>query len=109
MHRNVRFGSEADICGATSHVRFAPNSDRESGFPQTVMSALPPKAHMPCDERDVRFVPNADLGNLPYTSRALDKVARKTVLISILTAGRPAMQKGSSEGDRSWPMPSRIR
>jgi hypothetical protein len=27
---NVRFGSKADICGATSHVRFAPNSDRKS-------------------------------------------------------------------------------
>jgi hypothetical protein len=24
----------------TSHVRFTPNSDRESGFPATVMSAL---------------------------------------------------------------------
>ena len=73
-------------------------------LPVRAMSALPPKAHMPCDERDIRFLPNADLGNLP-----LDKVARKTVLISILMAGRPAMQKGSSEGDRSWPMPSRIR
>jgi hypothetical protein len=30
------------MCGATSHVRFTPDSDRESGFPQTVMSALPP-------------------------------------------------------------------
>ena len=40
---HVRFGSQADMCGATSHVRFTPNSDRESGFPQTVMSALPPK------------------------------------------------------------------
>ena len=28
---NVRFGSEADICGAKAHVRFTPNSDRESG------------------------------------------------------------------------------
>jgi hypothetical protein len=37
----VRFGSLADICSAKGHVRFAPNSDRESGFPQTVMSALP--------------------------------------------------------------------
>jgi hypothetical protein len=27
---NVRFGSKADICAATSHVRFTPNSDRES-------------------------------------------------------------------------------
>jgi hypothetical protein len=43
---NVRFGSKADICGALIHVRFAPNSDRESGFPQTVMSALPLKADM---------------------------------------------------------------
>jgi len=34
------------MCGATAHVRFTPNSDRESGFPQTVMSALPPKADM---------------------------------------------------------------
>jgi hypothetical protein len=34
------------------------------------MSALPPKAHMPCDERDIRFVPNADLGNLPYIEGA---------------------------------------
>jgi hypothetical protein len=41
---DVRFGSKADICGAQSHVRFAPNSDRKSGFPHKVMSALPPKA-----------------------------------------------------------------
>jgi len=31
MGANVRFGSLADICGAPSHVRFAPNSDRKSG------------------------------------------------------------------------------
>jgi hypothetical protein len=28
---DVRFGSKADICGATSDVRLTPNSDRESG------------------------------------------------------------------------------
>ena len=28
---NVRFGSKADIRAAISHVRFTPNSDRESG------------------------------------------------------------------------------
>src|SRR5262245_60009037 len=28
---NVRFGSKADICAATGHVRFASNSDRKSG------------------------------------------------------------------------------
>jgi hypothetical protein len=27
---DVRFGSEAAICAATSHVRFTPNSDRKS-------------------------------------------------------------------------------
>src|SRR5215831_11245941 len=27
---DVRFGSEADMCGATRHVCFTPNSDRES-------------------------------------------------------------------------------
>jgi hypothetical protein len=30
---DVRFGSKADICAAKSDVCFAPNSDRESGFP----------------------------------------------------------------------------
>src|SRR5262245_50631793 len=44
--RDVRFGSQADICGAKCDVRFTPNSDRESGLPQTVMPALPPKADM---------------------------------------------------------------
>src|SRR5262245_645119 len=35
---HVRFGSLADICSAKRHVRFTPNSDRESGLPQTIMS-----------------------------------------------------------------------
>src|SRR5262245_22055606 len=43
---DVRFGSKADICTAPAHVRFTPNSDRESRHPQPVMSALPPKADM---------------------------------------------------------------
>jgi hypothetical protein len=47
----VRFGSKADICAAKTHVRFTPNSDLKSEFPQTVMSAL----------RDVRFGPEADM------------------------------------------------
>jgi hypothetical protein len=28
---DVRFGSKADMCNAPTHVRFTPNSDRESG------------------------------------------------------------------------------
>src|SRR4029078_12722872 len=39
-----RFGSEADICNAKRHVRFTPDSDRESGHVPLVMSALSPKA-----------------------------------------------------------------
>jgi len=52
--RNVRFGSKADICSAQAHVRFTPNSDRESEFPHKVMSALLPKADMCSAITDVR-------------------------------------------------------
>ena len=45
---NVRFGSKADMCTAKAHVRFTPNSDRESEFPKRSMSALPLEADM-CD------------------------------------------------------------
>jgi hypothetical protein len=41
------------MCAAKRHVRFTPNSDRKSEFPQTVMSALPPKADMCGATRDV--------------------------------------------------------
>ena len=58
---NVRFGSGADICSAPTHVRFTPNSDRESGLTQTVMSALPPKADMCGATRRVCFGPEADI------------------------------------------------
>jgi len=34
---DVRFGSEADICVATSHVRSTPNSDHESEFRQNAI------------------------------------------------------------------------
>ena len=57
---HVRFGSKADICSAKGHVRFTPNSDRESGFPQTAMSALSPIADMCGATRDVRFGPIAN-------------------------------------------------
>jgi hypothetical protein len=53
MHPIVRFGSEPDICSAQAYVRFTPDSDRESGHPQKVMSALPPKADMSGATSDV--------------------------------------------------------
>jgi hypothetical protein len=37
-------------CSASRHVCSTPESDRESGLPQTGMSALPPKADM-CSAR----------------------------------------------------------
>jgi hypothetical protein len=45
--RDVRFGSKADICSATGHVRFTSNSDRKSGLSQKVGSAFPSKAGIP--------------------------------------------------------------
>jgi hypothetical protein len=61
---NVRFGSQADICSAKGHVRFTPDSDRESGHvPQMVMSALPPKADMCSANRHVCSGPKADIGS----------------------------------------------
>ena len=48
---DVRFGSQADMCAATSDVRFTSDSDHESGHVPMVMSALPLKADM-CSARD---------------------------------------------------------
>ena len=58
---DVRFGSKAGISGAQAHVRFTPNSDRESRLPQPVMSALPPKADMCGALAHVCFGPKADI------------------------------------------------
>src|SRR5262245_52092950 len=58
----VCFGSEADSCSAATHVRFTPNSDRESRHPQTAMSALPPIADMCGANSNVCFGPRAPSG-----------------------------------------------
>jgi hypothetical protein len=44
------------------HVRFTPNSDRESEFPHKVMSALPPKADMCGTQALLCFGPEAAIG-----------------------------------------------
>jgi len=54
---DVRFGSKADICAATSDVRFTPDSDRKSRHAAMVMSALHPKADMCGANRHVCFGP----------------------------------------------------
>src|SRR5262252_1782874 len=62
---NVRFGSKADMCAATSDVCFTPDSDHESGHVPMVMSALPPKADMCSAARDVRYGRIADIQRSP--------------------------------------------
>ena len=59
---DVRFGSKGDICAAKSDVRFTSNTDRESGFPPEVTSALRPIADRCSTTRDVRYGPIADMG-----------------------------------------------
>ena len=46
---DVRFGSQADISTAQRHVRFSPNSDRESEFAQKGHVRFTPKSrHVQC-------------------------------------------------------------
>src|SRR5262249_61712868 len=49
------------MCSAPTHVRFTPNSDRESRHPQPVMSASPPKADMCGAIAYVCYGPIADI------------------------------------------------
>ena len=82
---NVRFGSLADICSAKEHVRFTPNSDRKSGFPHKVMSALPPKADTCSALAYVCLGPKADIDSVhSITSSA--RIAGKAWLPNIATA-----------------------
>src|SRR5262249_18877505 len=49
---DVRFGSKADICGAKSHVRFPPDSDRESGpLTNGHVCFTPESGHVRCTGR----------------------------------------------------------
>jgi hypothetical protein len=55
--RMSALGQKQNICSAKGHVRFTPNSDRKSGFPQRAMSALPLKADMCSAPAHVCFGP----------------------------------------------------
>jgi hypothetical protein len=57
-------GHKQTIFSAPTHVRFTPDSDRESGPPHNAMSALPPKADMCSANRHVCFGPKADIALL---------------------------------------------
>ena len=67
------------MCAAKSHVRFTPDSDRESEFSRTVMSALPPKADM-CG-LDENLSRSHQLGSMPLLlmSSATSGVRRKAI------------------------------
>src|SRR5262245_3604488 len=67
------------LCPDAADVRFTPNSDRKSGLPQTVMSALPPKADMCTARAHVRFGPKADILAYSITSPARASTAGGTV------------------------------
>jgi len=64
---DVRYGSGGDICAAKPHVRFSLHNDRESGFPEKVMSALFPEADLCGAPTHFRFGPIADIANYLFS------------------------------------------
>ena len=112
-HLNVRFVSEGDICSAKRHVRFTPNSDRESGFSQEAMSALPPTADMCSAQADVCLVPKADISNFySITSSACASSAGGTAMPSALAVLRLITSSylvGACTGRSAGFSPLRIR
>ena len=68
------------MCSAKPHVRFTPESDRESGFSQTVKSALPPIADMCGATAHACFGPKADIRSARPYVRALHVHAARTLI-----------------------------
>jgi len=84
---NVSFGSKADIC-AVRHVRFTPDNDRESGFPQRGMSAY---------QADIENSENKDRGN--YFMAGMLPLSGIFICISAGIAVPPSFWKvGSNSG-----------
>ena len=81
------YGSKADVRCITS-CPLSPNSDRESGHRQTVMSALPPKADMCSARAYVRFGPKADMRRYSTISSAIDRTPDGMVSPSALAVLR---------------------
>src|SRR4029078_6214780 len=57
---NVRFGSKADICAATSDVRFTPHSDRESRHASNGHVCFSPESEVCADASSERKDPDTD-------------------------------------------------
>jgi hypothetical protein len=62
VQAHVRFGSLADICSAKGMSALPPIATAKADMPQTVMSALAPKADMCSARGHVCFGPIADIG-----------------------------------------------
>jgi hypothetical protein len=100
------------MCSAIGHVRFTPNSDRESGFPKTVMSALPPKADMCSALADVCFGPIADISPYSIISSARESKLGGTVRPMALADFKLMISSylfGSCTGNSAGFSPLRIR
>src|SRR5262245_46971543 len=76
------------MCSAPAHVCFTPNSDRESRHPQTVMSALPPKADMCSAPAHVCFGPKADSCSAA-NSPIIRALRQRTRTASLALTARP--------------------
>src|SRR5262245_12333775 len=75
-------GQKRTYASQQDDVCFTPDSDGESELPQTVMSALPPKADMCGAARNVRFGPKADIHSITSSARCcrLNGTDRPSVL-----------------------------
>src|SRR6476660_2310531 len=108
---DVCFGPIADICTPTrstrrrDHVRSIRDSDRESGLPQTVMSALLLKADMCGATSNVGYGPIADIRNDPTFGRPIcDLEVAALVFLSRRSRGLQTLPFASG-----WDCPSRAQ
>src|SRR5262245_43532561 len=70
---DVRFGSKADSCSAATHVRFTPNSDRESRHPQPVIGHVyftPESGRVQCTSACPLWANSGHSSTLPFEARA---------------------------------------
>src|SRR5262245_62515410 len=86
------------MCSANEHVRFTPDSDRESGHRQIVRSALPPKADMCSAQAHVCFGPKADIAPFIRSPRRRPKARPGGI------AGRLRYLE-MDDGFRTWSAP----
>src|SRR5262245_26566816 len=85
-------GHKQTYAAQTGMSALPPDSDRESGLPQPVMSALHPKADMCSAARDVCFGPKADMTLSNWDVRFTPKRAVRRRAVTSLSHRRPALE-----------------